>query len=216
MFTGIISAVAQIVEVRDLGATAAHGRRVTVEVAPGYLQDVAPGDSIAVNGACMTAAALEPGGTRFSFDVSAESLARTTGLEATGPVNLEKALRAADRLGGHLVSGHVDGVATVARFAAVGESFELQLEAPPTLARYLAYKGSVAIDGVSLTINAVQDSPAGTTVSINLIPHTIRHTALGRLHEGARVNLEVDTIARYVERLLSGAASPQPGAFIAA
>lgn len=203
MFTGIVSAVGQIVTVRDLGPTPAHGRRVTVEASPGYLADVAPGDSISINGACMTAGALDAGEGRFSFDVSAESLARTVGLDAQGPVNLEKALRASDRLGGHLVSGHVDGVATVARFASVGESIELQLDVDSSLARYLAYKGSVAIDGVSLTVNAVQDGAAGTRISINLIPHTIAHTALGRLHEGARVNLEVDTIARYVERMLA-------------
>ena len=202
MFTGIVSAVGQIVEVAPLGDTSAHGRRVAIAVPAGYLDDVTAGDSIAINGACMTVAAFDVAAARFHVDVSAESLARTDGWRSRTPVNLEKALRANDRLGGHLVSGHVDGVGTVRRFANVGESIELQIAAPKALARYLAFKGSIAVDGVSLTINAVADAADESVIAINLIPHTLSHTALHRLHEGARVNLEVDTIARYVERML--------------
>ncbi len=208
MFTGIVSAVGQIFEVKPLGATAAHGRRVAIAVPPGYLDDVAAGDSIAINGACMTVASFDPAAARFHVDVSAESLARTDGWQSDTPVNLEKALRANDRLGGHLVSGHVDGVGTVRRFSNVGESIELHIAAPKALARYLAFKGSIAVDGVSLTVNAVTDAADACVIAINLIPHTLEHTAFGRLHEGARVNLEVDTIARYVERMLGVGAAP--------
>ena len=204
MFTGIVSAVGRIAEVESLGGTSAHGRRVTIAVPAGYLHDVAAGDSIAINGACMTVAEFDAAAARFQVDVSAASLARTDGWRIDARVNLEKALRATDRLGGHLVSGHVDGVGTVRRFANVGESIELQVAAPKALARYLAVKGSIAVDGVSLTINAVTDAVDACVIAINLIPHTLEHTAFGRLHEGARVNLEVDTIARYVERMLGG------------
>ena len=208
MFTGIVSAVGQIIEVEPLGDTSAHGRRVAIAVPVGYLDDVAAGDSIAINGACMTVALFDAAAARFHVDVSAESLARTDGWRVDTPVNLEKALRANDRLGGHLVSGHVDDVGTVRRFASVGESIELQIAAPKALARYLAFKGSIAVDGVSLTINAVTDAVDESVIAINLIPHTLEHTAFGRLHEGARVNLEVDTIARYVERMLGAGAAP--------
>ena len=180
-----------------------------MQTPPGYLDDAQPGDSIAVNGACMTLTAFDAAASRFTLDVSAASLACTAGLDALGAVNLEKALRANDRLGGHLVSGHVDGVGTVTRFAPVGESFELCVRAPTALGRFLAPKGSITVDGVSLTVNRVTDGDgdgdgdeAGCEFSVNLIPHTARHTTLGALAAGARVNLEIDLIARYVERML--------------
>jgi len=162
------------------------------------------GDSIAINGACMTVTTLDKAAGRFTFDVSAESLARTVGLDGLGRVNLEKALAAHERLGGHIVTGHVDGVGEVSVFEPVGESWLLRVRAPRELARFLAYKGSVTINGVSLTVNNVVDAPEGhTEFSINLIPHTLQHTTLGDLKAGARVNLEIDLIARYVERMLS-------------
>ena len=139
----------------------------------------------------------------FSVDVSRESLNCTAGLDALGEVNLEKALTLAERLGGHLVSGHVDGLGIVQRFEPVGESWELVVEAPLTLAKYLAYKGSVVINGVSLTVNRVTDSASSCAISINLIPHTIEATTLKHLLAGSRVNLEIDLIARYCERMLS-------------
>ena len=142
--------------------------------------------------------------TSSKIDISAESLDKTTGLAESNTVNLEKALRANDRLGGHIVSGHVDGVGRVSHFAEVGESWELRIEAPRELAKYLAFKGSVVVNGVSLTVNRVTDTPEYTEISINLIPHTIQNTALQHLTSGARVNLEIDLIARYVERMLSG------------
>lgn len=203
MFTGIITAVGRIDEVRDLGTSSAHGRQLTLAVAPEYLADVGLGDSIALNGACMTVTTLDAAAGRFTIDISAESLARTAGLAQPGPVNLEKALRAHDRLGGHIVSGHVDGVGRVTHFAPVGESWELRILAPRALAKYLAYKGSITVNGVSLTVNAVRDLPEGCELGINLIPHTVQNTALHALVEGAPVNLEVDLIARYVERMLS-------------
>ncbi|MDP2096629.1 MAG: riboflavin synthase, partial [Hydrogenophaga sp.] len=166
--------------------------------------DVGLGDSIALNGACMTVTSLDLPQRHFTIDISAESLARTTGLADIGRrINLEKALRAHDRLGGHIVSGHVDGVGTVTRFEQVGESWELCVMAPPELGKYLAYKGSIAINGVSLTVNQVSDSEQGCEFSINLIPHTVENTALGQLTAGSPVNLELDTVARYVERMLS-------------
>jgi riboflavin synthase len=178
--------------------------RLTVEAGGLGLQDVAVGDSIAIQGACMTAISVEA--TRFVVEVSRESLAKTVGLEAPGEVNLEKALRLADRLGGHLVSGHVDGIGEVAVFEPVGESWRLDVRVPASLSKYLAYKGSVTIDGTSLTVNRVTDLPdGGCDVSINLIPHTIQATTLKRLAPGAKVNLEIDLIARYVERMLGDA-----------
>jgi len=208
MFTGIITGVGQIVDSQPLGAQASHGRRLTVQAPAGYLDDVGLGDSIAHNGACMTVTTFDVGASRYTIDVSAESLARTAGLDGLGRVNLEKALRANDRLGGHLVSGHVDGVGEVSLFAPVGESWELRIRAPHSLARFLAYKGSIVVNGASLTVNSVTDEPGGTAeFSINLIPHTIDNTALGDLQAGSRVNLEVDLIARYVERMLS---TPKP------
>jgi len=207
MFTGIITGVGRISDVRALGADASHGKQLTIATPPHYLGDVGLGDSIAINGACMTVTSIDAARDVFTVDVSAESLDKTAGLAATGPVNLEKALRANDRLGGHLVSGHVDGVGQVTHFAAVGESWTLRIEVPPTLAKFLAYKGSITVNGVSLTVNRVVDRMAGDTagceISINLIPHTIDNTALGQLSPGVAVNLEVDLIARYVERMLS-------------
>ncbi len=208
MFTGIITGVGRIVQARDLGASQAHGKQLEIEAPARYLDDVALGDSIALNGACMTVTTLDAGAGRFTIDISAESLARTTGLDAPGPVNLEKALRAHDRLGGHIVSGHVDGIGWVTRFAPVGESWELRILAPQVLAKYLAYKGSVTVNGVSLTVNSVADGAEGCTISINLIPHTVHNTALHALAEGSQVNLEIDTVARYVERMLSASQAP--------
>ncbi|HYF42417.1 MAG TPA: riboflavin synthase, partial [Ramlibacter sp.] len=195
----------RIAAIHDLGSSPQHGKRITVQTPNGYLDDVALGDSIALNGACMTVTAFDAGEGSFSFDISAESLDKTTGLDQPGPVNLEKALRAHDRLGGHIVAGHVDGLGTVTRFAPVGESHELRILAPRPLAKYLAYKGSITVNGVSLTVNSVADEPGGCEVSINLIPHTVQSTALHALREGARVNLEIDLIARYVERMLGAA-----------
>ncbi len=204
MFTGIITGLGQIVDSQPLGPDASHGRRLTVEAPAGYLDDVGLGDSIAHNGACMTVTTLDLPARRFTIDVSAESLVRTVGLDGLGRVNLEKALRTHDRLGGHMVTGHVDGVGEVVRFDPVGESWLLQVRASKALARFLAYKGSITVNGVSLTVNAVDDATDGSTVfSINLIPHTLEHTALGELKAGSTVNLEVDLIARYVERMLS-------------
>lgn len=203
MFTGIITAVGRIAEVRALGTGGGHGVRLSVEAPAAYLDDVGLGDSVAINGACMTATAVDAAKRRFDVDVSAESLARTTGLDQTGPVNLEKALRAGDRLGGHIVSGHVDGVGRVTHFAPAGESIDLRILAPAELGRYLARKGSITVNGVSLTVNRVADSSAGCEVFINLIPHTVENTALRTLAVDARVNLEIDLIARYVERMLS-------------
>jgi riboflavin synthase len=208
MFTGIITGVGRIAAVHDLGASTRHGKRLTVEAPAGYLDDVGLGDSIALNGACMTVTTLDPARASFTVDVSAESLDKTSGLGDAGPVNLEKALRAHDRLGGHIVSGHVDGIGTVARFEPVGESHELRILAPAFLARYLAYKGSVTVNGVSLTVNAVHDTTQGCELSINLIPHTVENTALHALRTGSHVNLEIDLIARYVERMLAGAKVP--------
>ncbi len=209
MFTGIITGVGRIAALHDLGSSLDHGKRLTLEAPPGYLDDVGLGDSIALNGACMTVTSLDLPGQRFTIDISAESLARTTGLAQAGRrINLEKALRAHDRLGGHIVSGHVDGVGTVTRFAQVGESWELRVLAPTELGKYLAYKGSITVNGVSLTVNQVADRVDGCEFSINLIPHTVENTALGELTDGSPVNLEIDTVARYVERMLSAGAHP--------
>jgi riboflavin synthase len=203
MFTGIISGQGHIILSQPLGAATVHGRRLTIQAPSAYLHDVQLGDSIALNGACMTVTTLDAAAGQFDIDISAESLARTAGLDGLGPVNLEKAMRAQDRLGGHLVSGHVDGIGTVSHFAAVGESWELRIVAPLALARFIAYKGSITVNGVSLTVNRVIDTAAGSELSINLIPHTLTHTTLGRLKAGSQVNLEIDLIARYVERMLT-------------
>jgi riboflavin synthase len=200
MFTGIITAVGQITSAQAKG----DGLYLVVEVPAGYLDDVALGDSIAIAGACMTATQFN--GNTFSLDISRESLNKTVGLDKVGPVNLEKAMRLNDRLGGHLVSGHVDGVGKVVHFSQVANdaygSWLLRIEAPKDLAPFLAYKGSIVVNGVSLTVNKTEDSPNACVVDINLIPHTLQSTTLGRLKQGDAVNLEVDLIARYVARML--------------
>ncbi|WP_420210691.1 riboflavin synthase [Burkholderia aenigmatica] len=203
MFTGIVAAVGRIESIQPLGASADAGVRLTVLAGGLDLTDVALGDSIAIQGACMTV--IEKTDASFDVDVSRESLNRTVGLAEPGEVNLEKALRAHDRLGGHIVSGHVDGLGTVSRFAPVGESHELRIVAPRELGRYLAYKGSITVNGVSLTVNTVDDRVDGCEFSINLIPHTVEVTTLRHVKTGDKVNLEVDMIARYVERMLSTA-----------
>ena len=207
MFTGIITGIGQITHVQPLGDSAAHGKRLQIQAPAGYLDDVENGDSIALNGACMTVTSFDRAASTFTIDVSAESLQRTTGLSTPGIVNLEKALRANDRLGGHIVSGHVDGIGTVSALSAQGESHLLQIAVPTELAAFMTYKGSITINGVSLTVNQIQDSAAGCEASINLIPHTVENTALGALATGSSVNLEIDLIARYVERMLH--ADPQ-------
>lgn len=204
MFTGIVQTTGRIAKVEPLG----YGRRLQIEAPALGLDDVHIGDSIAVNGACMTVTTKTVGG--FSIDVSAESLSKTAGLDVQGEVNLEKAMRFGDRLDGHLVSGHVDGTGIVNTMEQHGESWLFIVDAPPELARYFAYKGSVAVQGVSLTVNKVEDVAPGTTqaccrIWINLIPHTIEVTTLRCLKPGDRVNLEVDLIARYLERMLPAA-----------
>lgn len=193
MFTGIVATTGKITQQQALE----QGLRLTV-AAPGLdLKDVALGDSIAHNGVCLTVIAKKR--NAYQVDVSKETLDCTVGLDVEGgELNLEKAMRLSDFIGGHLVSGHVDGVGTVIKFEPVGESHELVIEAPKKLAKYIARKGSVTVDGVSLTTNKVK----GRRFSINLIPHTVAVTTLKRLHAGAQVNLEVDLIARYVERML--------------
>ncbi|HEV3106462.1 MAG TPA: riboflavin synthase [Trinickia sp.] len=205
MFTGIVAAVGRIEAIKPLGADPNAGVRLTVRAGALDLADVAIGDSIAIQGACMTVIAKTA--DAFDVDVSRESLNCTVGLGETREVNLEKALTAHERLGGHIVSGHVDGLGTVTRFAPVGESHELRVLAPVEIGRYLAYKGSITVNGVSLTVNSVTDRDDGCEFSINLIPHTVEVTTLRHLKDADKVNLEVDLIARYVERMLS-AASP--------
>ena len=196
MFSGIIAAVGRIAELtpRNDGTPTV---RLTVEAGLLTLDDVAQGDSIACNGVCLTV--VDKQQNNFFVDVSPETLSCTVGLAAPGPINLEKALRLADRLGGHLVSGHVDGVGEVLRFDPVGDNRLLEIRAPKALAKYIARKGSITVNGVSLTTNTV----SGADFSINLIPHTLEATTLGTLCAGARVNLEIDLIARYVERMLN-------------
>jgi riboflavin synthase len=207
MFTGIVAAVGSIQSVKPLEGGSFAGVRLQIDAGALALDDVALGDSIAINGACMTV--VEKSGNAFAVDVSRESLNRTAGLDQPGEVNLEKALTLAERLGGHLVSGHVDGLGTVQSFEPVGESYKLVVDAPLELGKYLAYKGSIVVNGVSLTVNSVEDLEAdGAKVcrfSINLIPHTIAVTTLKHLRAGAKVNLEIDLIARYVERMLTAA-----------
>ena len=196
MFSGIVAAVGRITHLsprQDEKNTV----RLTVEAGTLGLDDVALGDSIACNGVCLTV--VDKHDHQFCVDVSPESLACTVGLEAPGAVNLEKALRLADRLGGHLVSGHVDGVGEVLRSDPLGDNRLLEIRAPAALARYIARKGSITVDGVSLTSNTVD----GADFTINLIPHTLQATSLGRLQAGSRVNLEIDLLARYCERLLA-------------
>ncbi|MDD4964453.1 MAG: riboflavin synthase [Gallionella sp.] len=193
MFSGIISDIGRIAQVADRDG----GLRLEIATQALDLTDVNLGDSIAVNGVCLTVIAQTP--NSFSVDVSQETLACTVGLGAKdAPVNLEKALCLADRLGGHLVSGHVDGVGEVLEFTDLGESWKLVVNAPQALAKFIAVKGSITINGVSLTINQV----AGRVFQVNLIPHTLAMTNLKQLSAGSRVNLEVDLIARYVERMM--------------
>ncbi len=203
MFTGIISAIGSITQVTPLET----GLRLTIQAPTLDLSDVALGDSIAHNGVCLTVISTE--GATYQVDVSRETLDCTVGLDGAGgasELNLEKALRLSDRLGGHLVAGHVDGVGEVIRLAPVGESHELVIRAPLELAKTIASKGSITVNGVSLTTNRITNAAPGDTAahnfSINLIPHTMAMTTLHHLRVGSRVNLEVDLIARYVERIL--------------
>ena len=200
MFTGIIQSTGKIQSITSAGAD------VKLNIAVGALDmsDVQIGDSIAVNGVCLTAVTFDA--THFEVHVSKETLNCTVGLDAPREVNLEKALRLSDRLGGHLVSGHVDGVGQVVRFEPVGDCWLLMVRAPHALSRYIAVKGSIAVDGVSLTVNHVEQD----TFSMNLIPHTIENTTLKNLGIGSRVNLEVDLIARYVERMTQWGSESEP------
>ncbi|MEX3592273.1 MAG: riboflavin synthase [Burkholderia sp.] len=198
MFTGIVAAVGRIESITPLGTEADAGVRLVVHAGRLDLDDMALGDSISIQGACMTV--IETTAATFTVDVSRKSLNKTVGLSEPGEVNLEKALRAHDRLGGHIVSGHVDGLGTVTHFAPVGESHKLCVLAPKDLGKYLAYRGSITVNGVSLTINAVKDLADGCEFSINLIPYTVQVTTLRHLKVGSQVNLEIDMIARYVER----------------
>ena len=200
MFTGIVAAVGRITEVRPLGEGDDAGVRLSIQAGGLPLDASRLGDSIAIQGACMTVVALHA--DAFEVDVSRESLDRTCGLNRPGEVNLEHALRLGDSLDGHLVSGHVDGVGRVTGFDAVAESTELRIIVPAHLSKYLAYKGSITVNGVSLTVNRVDDQDEGTEISINLIPHTVQVTTLRNLEVGAQVNLEIDLIARYVERMV--------------
>jgi riboflavin synthase len=197
MFTGIVQAVGTIETLTPLEGEMRGGVRLTLEAGGLDLSSVRRGDSICVQGACLTV--VEIAGGRLSFDVSRETLDCTSGLAHPGKVNLETSLGLGDKLGGHLVSGHVDGVGEVLAFDPAGESVLLRLRAPAGLAKYVARKGSICVDGVSLTVNRVD----GDVFEINLIPHTLAVTTLSRLAPGVRVNLEVDLIARYVERMLS-------------
>lgn len=191
MFTGIVQAVGQIERITPSGEDA----RLNISVGALDMGDVAEGDSIAVNGVCLTVVEFDQ--KAFQVHVSKETLSCTVGLDTTKAVNLEKALRLADRLGGHLVSGHVDGVGQVVKFDKLGDCMQLVIRAPHAISRYIAVKGSIAVDGVSLTVNSVE----GDVFSINLIPHTLEVTTLHLLGIGSRVNLEIDQIARYVERM---------------
>ena len=191
MFTGIIQSVGKIDSVQAIGSDL----RLRIACANLSLQDVKRGDSIAVNGACLTATTVSE--QRFEALVSQASLAVTVGLNQPQAVNLEKALRLSDRLGGHLVSGHVDGVGSVLNFEQLGECWKLDIRAPHALSKYIAPKGSIAVNGVSLTINSIEQD----VFSMNLIPHTLENTTLQFLAVGSLVNLEVDQIARYVDRM---------------
>lgn len=193
MFSGIVAAIGKITRSDE----AEEGLRLAIDAGSLDLSDVALGDSIAVNGVCLTVVAIT--GNAFHVDVSKETLDCTAGLDSGKAVNLEKALRLSDRLGGHLVSGHVDGVGEVLLFDHAGECMHLVIRAPHALSRFIASKGSITVNGVSLTVNAVE----GDAFHINLIPHTLLMTNLGDIQPGGRVNLEVDMLARYVERLLA-------------
>lgn len=211
MFTGIVSAVGEIIDVkRQDEHDEQSGVRLTIQVKDFLRATTKIGDSIAIQGACMTVVEMrssEQGSNglpdQFVVDVSRESLNLTAGLDRPGPVNLEHSLRMGDTLDGHLVSGHVDGLGIVSHFEPVGESWDLRLRVPASLAIYLAYKGSITVNGVSLTINQVDDYADESEIRINLIPHTIQVTTLQHLRAGDQVNLEIDMIARYVERAVS-------------
>lgn len=212
MFTGIIQTVGSIALIERKGGDAC----LRIHTGPLDMGDVQRGDSIAVSGVCLTA--IEHSANEFTADVSGETLARTTlGKLSTGSrVNLEKALTLSSRLGGHLVSGHVDGVGEVIERSAEARSVRFRIQAPAALARYIVGKGSICLDGVSLTVNAVE----GALFDINVVPHTLQSTTLGEVQPGCRVNLEVDLIARYLERLMLGeraadTASPITHAFLA-
>ena len=192
MFSGIVAAVGRIASAKAHG----DGVRLRIETRDLGMDDVAPGDSIAVQGVCLTVVARDEAG--FEADVSRATLSVTHGLEAGRHVNLEKSLRLSDRLGGHLVSGHIDGVGSVAALDDLGGSFRLVVDVPPSLARYIARKASVAVDGVSLTTNEVQ----GSRFEVNVIPQTRSATTFGKLGVGSKVNVEVDQLARYLERLI--------------
>lgn len=198
MFTGIIQAVGEIKQAQPMKDHGSQGLSLSIAVGKLDLSDVLPGDSIAVNGVCLTVTTLI--NDLFTVDVSQETLNCTYGLDQVAMrVNLEKAMRLSDRLGGHLVSGHVDAIGTVVKFESVGESFELIVRAPESIVRYLAHKGSITVNGVSLTINQIE----AHEFSINLIPHTLAMTTLNTLTPGMRVNLETDMLARYVAKLLN-------------
>lgn len=211
MFTGIVSAVGEIIDVTPQDAHDEQaGVRLTIQVKDFLRPSTKIGDSIAIQGACMTVVEMRHSeaqtGARpdlFVVDVSRESLNLTAGLDKPGYVNLEHSLRMGDTLDGHLVSGHVDGLGTVSHFEPVGESWDLRIRVPASLAVYLAYKGSITVNGVSLTVNQVDDDADDSEIRINLIPHTIQVTTLQYLRAGDKVNLEVDMIARYVERAVS-------------
>jgi len=194
MFTGIVSSIGTLVTVEQRGGD----RRLLIEGGAGFLKGVKPGDSIACSGVCLTVAGLR--GRRFTADVSVETLTTTTARSwhAGTALNLEKALTLAQPLGGHLVSGHVDGVGRLAGRKAEGRSVRLNFTVPPGLSRYIARKGSICVDGVSLTVNSVRGGGFG----VNIVPHTLRQTTLGRLSPGDPVNLEVDLLARYLEKLI--------------
>ena len=206
MFTGIITAVGRVEKVEALGQGAGFGVRVATRVPAayaGYLDDVGLGDSIAMQGACMTVTQLDKAQNQFVVEVSAESLDKTRGYAVGERINLEKALRAHDRLGGHIVTGHVDALAQVQRFEAVGESWLLVVRVPPALGKFFAYKGSITVNGTSLTVNRVWSEDGRVFGTINLIPHTMAHTVFQYLSAGDAINFEVDLLARYVAQLMN-------------
>lgn len=202
MFTGIIAAVGKIKNLQSLGDDEHSGLKLRIDAGDLTLQNTKLGDSIAIQGACMTVVAFDIDQNTFDVDVSRESLDRTAGLDKLAEVNLEHALRMGDSLDGHLVSGHVDGIGQVTCMDPVGESIDFRVIVPAHLSKYMAYKGSVTVNGVSLTVNRVDDQEEGAEIAINLIPHTVQVTTLRNLNVGDAVNLEIDLIARYVERMV--------------